>query len=188
MKSTILILGTITTLFTSCSTNRTTLTYEPLLEEQPKNSVVIKLLDFKDSRHAKDLVGHFRNDYNIPTVKLVARNDVVKWATSSLREELERSGYTVTGSGSNAETEIQGNIYDLYCDTGKHYNGRMTLKIKVKRDGKVIFKKKYRTAEDNGYVWYQNAKSSTRALEMNMQVMNREIIDDLNRNVFTLFN
>ncbi len=185
MKNPLIIFGITALFFTGC-TNKTTLTYKPILEEKPKNNIEVKLLDFKDRRPAKDLIGHFRNEYGIPTVKLIARNDIAKWTSSSLREELERSGFTVKGYGSDVETEIRGDIYDLYCDTGGYYNGRMTIKLKVKRDGEIVFKKKYRAKEDNGFVWFTNAKSSTRAIEMNMQTINREIVDDLTRNVFGL--
>lgn len=71
----------------SCST-KTSLTYDSVIQEQPKNHICVAVDSFQDTRSTPEKIGALRNEYGMPGVKITTNDDVPIWMKAALEKEL----------------------------------------------------------------------------------------------------
>lgn len=158
---------------------RTFLTYAPVLTSQPKNNITLKILPFEDKRTIKDTVGYSRNGYGMRCAKVIPENSVTEWIANALKSELTNAGYSISEEATT--NMIEGEVFDVFCDTYMTYDGRINIKVVLKRDGKVAFDRGYSSHKSGGVNWAATAKTFAKTLEMNLQETIRQVVFDINK-------
>jgi len=161
-------------------TRRPFLTYTPILPAQAKNNITLRVAPFKDERKIKDTVGYARNVYGMRMAKVMPQNDVIEWITDSLKLELKNAGYAISDE-KNAPNIIEGSVFDILCDACFTYDGRIALKVILKRDQKVALEKDYSIKKGYGASWAGTSKAYGKALEMTLQDAFKQVIVDINK-------
>lgn len=162
------------------TTRRPLLTYNPVLPMQPENNIAIRVVSFKDERKIKDTTGYVRNIYGMRMGKVVPQNDVIEWITDSLKSELKNAGYTVSDE-KNVPNIIEGSVFDILCDVYFTYDGRIALKVILKRDQKVALEKDYSIKKNCGPSMVGTTKAFGKTLEMILQEAFKQVIVDIDR-------
>lgn len=155
------------------------LSYTPVSSTQPKNNIVVKVNTFEDERIVKDAVGYSRNAYGMRCAKVIPENNVSEWVTNALKAELVNLGYTI----SNQETTmnvINGDIFDVFCDTYLTYNGRIGIKVILEKSGEVAMERDYSVNKSGGMNWAATSTSFAKTLEMALQDTLRQVVIDIN--------
>ncbi|MCD6539793.1 MAG: hypothetical protein J7K37_03735 [Candidatus Omnitrophica bacterium] len=155
------------------------LTYTPILPPSGKNNITIKVVPFKDERKIKDTVGYVRNACGMRMAKVVPQNDVIEWVTNSLELELKNAGYTISEE-ENTPNVIEGSVFNILCDTYFTYDGRIALKVILKKDQKVVLENDYSVKRGGGVNLAASSGAFAKTLEMALQETLKQVVNDIN--------
>ncbi len=161
-------------------TRRPLLIYTPVSVHQPKNNIEVKVNSFEDKRTITDTVGYSRNGYGMRCAKVVPENSVTDWVTNALKAELTNAGYAVSDNENTANV-IEGKAFDIFCDTFVTYEGRISLKLILKKNGTVVLEKDYSATKSGGLNWAATPASFAKTLEMTLQEVLKQALPDINK-------
>src|SRR5512139_2238412 len=121
---------------------------------QPR-TIQIHLTAFNDQRQDKTLVGTVRNGFGMRTADVIATNSVPEWVSEALTSELHNTGYTVTtrSEGSRSLAVLSGDIVNVFCDAYFTYEGKITLYVKLNKNGKDVLSRTYVGNGSAGMNW-----------------------------------
>jgi len=172
-----------------------TLIYPPALDgdakEVPRNvakpeprETKIQLLQFRDERSEKSMVGTVRNGYGMRTADVIPTNSVTDWVTQALKLELQKRGYTViTGTpkdGAEAGSiVISGEILNVFCDMYFSYTGQVSLVVKVSNSAGEIYSRHYAGEGSAGIAFAATAESFAQSLSLALSAALDKLLGDL---------
>jgi hypothetical protein len=133
-------------------------------------------------RTIKDTVGYSRNGYGMRCAKVIPENNVNQWATDALKKELENAGYTVTGEN-DTQNVVDGAVFDIFCDTYMTYEGRVNVKVSLKKKGETIFDKNYSATQSGGVNWAATEASFAKTLELTLQEAIKQAVYDIDKGI-----
>ncbi|MDX8430679.1 MAG: YajG family lipoprotein [Candidatus Algichlamydia australiensis] len=166
----------------SCSV-KNNLAYRPITEQQPENSIQVRVSEFIDTRKKPQNIGCYRNLYGMPIVSIKTEENVSEWVSSALSQELKLAGFSFA---EDSKYEIQGSIQELYCDVYFKFGGKVHLKVRVLEEGNEIFLKSYYANIKGHGLTGENPRTPVTSLEENLQSVYKEVIADLRSEVFHL--
>lgn len=156
------------------------LTYSSFSVPQPQNKIILKVIPFEDKRTIKDTVGYSRNGFGQRCAKVIPQNNVAGWVTNALKLELTNAGYTISEE-ENTPNKIEGVVIDIFCDTYFTYDGRASLKVSLKKDGKILIDKDYSSTKSGGANWAATSESFAKTLDMTLQDVLKQVMFDINK-------
>lgn len=144
----------------------------------------IQLLQFRDERTEKNLVGTVRNGYGMRTADVIAKNSVTEWVTQALKLELQSRGFTVvTGApkeGGEAGTiVISGEILNVFCDMYFSYTGQVSLVVKVSNSAGELYRRHYAGEGSAGLAFAMTAESFAQSLSLALSSAIKKFVGDL---------
>ncbi len=143
----------------------------------------IVLLPFEDRRLRKEKIGDVLNGYGMKTAKVVASNDVGKWVNDAIALELEKAGYQVKRAEKNPETSaglvLSGEILRVFCTAYLSYEGEVSFRTTVKRNGKEILEKTYLGEGEAGLNWAATSKSYGETLSSALAIAISDLVHDI---------
>lgn len=176
-------------------TREATLIYPPALDgdakEAPRNvakpeprETKIQLLQLRDERSEKSMVGTVRNGYGMRTADVIPTNSVTDWVTQALKLELQKRGYTViTGApkdGAEAGSiVISGEILNVFCDMYFSYTGQVSLVVKVSNSAGEIYSRHYAGEGSAGIAFAATAESFAQSLSLALSAALDKLLGDL---------
>ncbi|MBP9842287.1 MAG: hypothetical protein KBC64_07710 [Simkaniaceae bacterium] len=174
--------------FTSCST-KTSLTYDPIIQEQPKNDICVSVDSFQDTRSKPQEIGALRNGYGMPLVKITTDDDVPMWMKVALEKELINAGYLITDKDNENVYHIKGKIIKVVSGTYFTYYGKIAIEMSLNKGEIVLLEKTYLSKENMGMCWQlsplinrtKQAIKCSNALEFNLQEIYRQFIENINQ-------
>ncbi len=174
---------------TSCST-KTSLTYESIIQEQPKNHICVAVNNFQDTRLTPGKIGALRNGYGMPLVKITTDDDVPTWMKAALEKELISAGYTITVKEDD-DYHIKGKILKLSSGTYFTYSGEISIEMSLNQNNKVLLEKQYISKENVGMCWQpspfinssKQAMKCSEALSRSLQEIYRQFVSDVNQEI-----
>jgi hypothetical protein len=123
----------------------------------------IALQPFQDGRGDKSLVGNVRNGLGMKTADVVCDNaDLAELVTYAVRTELRKAGYEVVdvkSSNSNGTLVLSGSLTEMYCDAYFAYDGRVTLSVRIERDGRQVLQGDFAGKGSVGMNWAATGSS-----------------------------
>lgn len=156
------------------------LSYSPVSSPQPQNNISLRIVPFGDKRTIKDTVGYSRNAYGMRCAKIIPQNSVSEWVTNALKAELTNMGYSISEQEVTSNV-IEGDVFDVFCDTYFTYDGSIGIKVVLKRDGKIALEKQYSAKKSGGVNWAATGKTFAKTLEMTLQDALRQAVFDINK-------
>ncbi len=156
------------------------LTYSSFSTPQPQNKIILKVVPFEDKRTIRNTVGYSRNGFGTRCAKVIPQNNVAEWVTNALKLELTNAGYTLSEE-ENVPTKIEGVVFDVFCDTYFTYDGRASLKVYLKKDGKVLIDKDYSSTKSGGVNWAATSESFAKTLKMTLQDVLKQVVFDISK-------
>lgn len=168
-------------LFIGCTT-RAQLSYKPVVPVQESKNIALKLENFSDERREKETVGAIRNLYGMPIVTIKTDSDVPQWMSYALKSELTNAGYDILD---NSQYVIEGRIKRVSSSAHFLYHGSIRVEIALRKDGKVVFSKFYKTDKGGGINWIASPAQCMNTLERNLQTVCKQFINDLSEHFYT---
>ena len=162
-------------------TRRPTLTYTSVAAEQSSKNIKICLMPFNDKRTVTDTIGYSRNAYGMRCAKVIPTNNVADWVTQAMRTELEKAGYSVS-CGEGASNVIEGDIYEVFCDAYMSYEGRLGLRVVLKKSGETILDRSYSSKQNGGINWAATETAYATTLELTLRDTIMQVLRDMNNN------
>jgi hypothetical protein len=173
MKKITLLLAVLLLCLTSCTT-KTNLCYTPVIEQQEKNQINLKVEAFEDLRSEGQQIGANRNLYWMPIIKIVTDDSIPEWVNNAFKTELTNAGYSIVDTLEENHYLLEGKIIKLFADTHLLYHARMGVKISLKKGNEILFEKIYRTNKGGGI---------SKTLEYNLQEICKLSVDDINQHL-----
>jgi uncharacterized lipoprotein YajG len=176
---------------TSCST-KTSLSYNPIIEERPKNHICVTVDSFQDTRSQPQKIGALRNGYGMPIVKITTDDDVPTWMKTALEEELANAGFTVINKEKEDTYYIKGSILRISSGTYLTYSGKISMEMTLNQGSNVLLKKQYTSKENDGRCWIltpfinsrRQASKCSKALSYSLQEIYKQFIADVNQEIY----
>jgi len=156
-------------------TREATLVYPPAPDGEAKSAPAkvakaearepkIQLLQFRDERTEKGLVGKVRNGYGMHTADVIAKNSVTEWVTQALKLELQNRGFTVVVGTPKDPVEagtivISGEVLNVFCDMYFSYTGQVSLVVKLSDSTGELFRRHYAGEGSAGLAWAATSES-----------------------------
>lgn len=161
-------------------TRRPMLTYSTAVPTASKNSIVIKVGDFKDERTwSKEKIGDVRNGYGTRCAEIIPQNSVIEWIRDAFKKELLNAGYTISEVSNDAIT-VEGSVLEVYVDAVVNYAGRIKLNIILQKGEKKVLNKEYYAAKVSGMNWAARAATYEKTIELTLQELMSKVIPDIN--------
>jgi hypothetical protein len=173
---------------TSCTgTVRESLAYHPVITQQKKNNISLKVEDFEDTRTQGQHIGTIKNLYGVPLYRITTEHNISNWVTDAIRLELANAGYSIVDSTDGYQ--VEGEINKVYTKGRFGINSYMVLSISLNKNGTTIFQKVYETKRDSSIEcsdgnrnWVEYATHSE-ILKKNLQDVCTRFIADVNEHL-----
>ena len=150
----------------------------------------IAILRFSDDRAEQNVVGHVRNGWGMKTADVLSPTDVSAWVSDALKFELEKVGFRVkqvTGTGDAAAAEadaaISGQVIRMYADAYFSYEGEVTLRAEIAKDGSKVMDRLYTGTAGGGLNMAATGASYAHTLSLALQDGLQEVVADIIREV-----
>ena len=184
-------------LLTGCAfgTRQATLVYPPAgkslakvgapAEAKPEaRETKVLLVQFRDERSDKSVVGTVRNGFGMRTADVVSTNDISDWVTKSLRSELQARGLSVVSEAPPASADarsvtVSGEILNVFCDMYMSYTGQVSLVVRVSGKDGEIFNKHYAGEGSAGLAVAATGESYAQSLALALSVALKKFVADL---------
>lgn len=160
-------------------TRRPTLTHSTALPPGSPKDIAIKVMSFEDKRPNKEEIGYIRNAYGMRCAKVISTNDVSNWITSALKAELQNAGYSLSD---NAQNSVSGDVIEVFCDTSFAYEGKVMVRVILKKANEVILDKNY-SAKEEEMNWAARAATISKVLEKTLQNAVKQIMFDIDNKI-----
>ena len=183
MKNVIFLLAGTMFCLMGCTSKTALATYTPVIEEQEKNNISLKIKEFVDLRPEGQQIGANRNLYWMPLIKIVTDDSIPDWVTNAFKMELTNAGYSIVDSDFENNYLLEGKIIKLFANTHFLYHGRMAVEISLKKGDAILFQKLYKTKEDGGINWMTRDSMCAKTLKYNLQEVCRRAIADVNQHL-----
>ena len=157
-------------------TRRPTLTYSTALPPGSPKGVSIKVMSFEDKRNNKEEIGYIRNLYGMRCAKVISTNDISEWISNALKAELQNVGYSLSD---DAQNSVSGEVIEVFCDTSFAYEGKVMVRVILKKEDEVILDKNY-SAKEEEMNWAARAATITKVLEKTLQNLIKQVMFDIN--------
>ncbi len=173
-------------ILTGCSPTKY-LVYKPVIEKSPQEHLLKSLsiaVDIEDSRADNDEIGR-RISSTYPDSILTTNESSSDWVNSALMQELSNVGYNVSSKEDSAPLfSVQGEILRLeavHDPLNFSKSGKIGIQIKVLKNDKLFFKKRYNARVSKGTSPFSLSKSAVPpVLESLLQQVSKEFIEDFN--------
>lgn len=160
-------------------TRMPTLTYNTVLPPGSPKNVSIKVVSFEDKRQNKVEIGYIRNAYGMRCAKVISTNGVGEWITNALKAELLNAGYVFSDDSKNL---VSGDIIEVFCDTSFAYEGKIMVRVILKKGEEIILDKNY-SAKEEEMNWAATAGTITKVLEKTLQNVIKQVVFDINSKI-----
>lgn len=176
-------------------TREATLNYPPASDDDAKVALAkvvkpeprepkIQLLQFRDERTEKGLVGTVRNGYGMRTADVIAKNSVTEWVTQALKLELQNRGFTVLNGEAREIVEpgsvvISGEILNVFCDMYFSYTGQVSLVVKVSNSAGEMYSRHYAGEGSAGLAFAATSESFAQSLSLALSQALNKLVGDL---------
>lgn len=176
-------------------TREATLVYPPAPDADAKTAPVkvakaearepkIQLLQFRDERTEKAMVGTVRNGYGMRTADVIAKNSVTEWVTQALNLELQNRGFTVVTGAPKDIAEagtivISGEVLNVFCDMYFSYTGQVSLVVKVSDSTGELYRRHYAGEGSAGLAWAATSESFGYSLSLALSSALSKFLNDL---------
>lgn len=149
----------------------------------PAIGAQVILLPFENRRLKGDRIGDVLNGYGMKTAKVVAKNDVGEWISQAIVLELEKAGYEVQRMDALKEDAsnlvISGDILRVFCTAYLSYEGEVSFRVEVKKEGKELLHKTYLGEGGAGLNWAATADSYGESLSLALEMAVGEFVYDM---------
>lgn len=183
MKNIIFLLGSTIFCLMGCTSKTELAAYTPVIKEQAKNNISLKIERFEDVRPEGQQIGAHRNLYWMPVIEIVTDDSIPDWVMNAFKMELTNAGYSIVDSDFENNYLLEGKIIKLFANTHLLYHGRMAVEISLKKGDKTFFQKLYKTKEDGGINWIARDSKCAKTLKYNLQEICRRSIADINQHL-----
>ena len=154
----------------------------------PATAPTIAIIRFKDDRAEKSVVGHVRNGFGMKTADVVSPTDVSAWVSDALKWELEQVGYRVTvldsdsaAAATDAAAAVSGQVIRMYADAYFSYEGEVTLRAEIAKDGKKVFDRLYTGTAGGGVNMAATGASYAHTLSLALRSGLQDVVSDIIR-------
>ncbi|MBI4115386.1 MAG: hypothetical protein HY447_02300 [Candidatus Omnitrophica bacterium] len=186
-------------LLTSCAfgTRHVTLSYPPESNASTFGSGIahaaslpietVTLVQFKDERPDKNIIGEVRNGWGMKTADVVNNNSVTEWVTNAIASELGKGGFQVNLANRAEEhasgVKISGEVIRAYASAYLTYEGEVSFFATIEKDGKELLRKRYDGEGSAGLNWAMTATSYGNTLSEALSYAVRHFVEDVRATV-----
>jgi|WetSurMetagenome_2_1015567.scaffolds.fasta_scaffold71683_2 hypothetical protein len=145
-------------------------------------SLTIALEPFVDRRKDTTSVGTVRNALGMKTAPVEPTNSVTNWVDYGVKVELANAGFTVIPRSETTDTSLVlgGGIDTVYADAYLSYSARVSLFVRLTRNGKEILAQNFDGKGSGGTNVTATSKSYAQTLSLALQDALRKMVDGVN--------
>lgn len=148
----------------------------------PSRGLSIALEPFVDRRKDSTSVGTVRNGLGMKTAPVQPTNSVTTWVDYGARVELGNAGFAVVPRSEATDTSLllSGAIDTVYADAYFSYSARVSLFVRLTRNGKEILAQHFDGKGSGGTNVTATSKSYAQTLALALQDALRQMVAGVN--------